>query len=278
MMESKINHLTKDFILIINSLIAIFISNLIGHFIVPISIQITPILIGVILWNIIKKCHFHLLIKTVIIILLILLNDILIRLYNKGIHDFEGNGWIVLFFFVGLFVFGLCLIAYGFINKEIKWTIISLIISSLVFYFYLLNFGTLGMIWENDPSENISISKKNKIFVSEYSLNDSLIIYNIDTFKIKSAWIEKEMQINNSSFKKTYNPNNKYLIIILLNGNFNEYGFNSNVYYQINKTSKCIEKTNIISTYDILSYDTLNIDFTDINKNKLIKKISLLLK
>ena len=95
-------------LLVILGLTIIFLSNLIGHFAGPFSIFVTPIVLPLIIGTInfsLYKVNFYL---TVLYGFgLLLLNDILVRLYAGGIHDDAGKGWITLFF---ILAFSICVL------------------------------------------------------------------------------------------------------------------------------------------------------------------------
>jgi ABC-type multidrug transport system fused ATPase/permease subunit len=106
----------KDYIKLIGSkilyviigLTIIFISNVVGHFAGPFSIMATPIILPLIVGGInssLYKTNYYL---TVLYGFgLLLLNDLLVRLYAGGIHDDAGKGWIAL---VYIFAFSICVL------------------------------------------------------------------------------------------------------------------------------------------------------------------------
>ena len=137
----------KLFVIIIGLLI-IIISNFIGHFAAPFSIFVTPI----VLFIIIGAINFSLYIENYYLTVLygfglLLLNDILVRLYAGGVHDDAGKAWIMLFFIITFCISILTMTAFAFtINKSYstKKKIISvsikivfvIILATLVGLFY----------------------------------------------------------------------------------------------------------------------------------------------
>jgi hypothetical protein len=262
----------KDFNVIIIALFAVLISDFLGHIAAPFSILATPFIVGFVSWIIFNKSRLHILIKTLILISLIVINDILIRFYAGGTHDSEGNGWILLMFYIALIIAGISLLVYGIANKQFKWIIINLIISFLVFYFYLSNCYTLGMSWDNYPSENIIEAKKDNVFISELSFSDTLINSGNNTYQIIDGWIEKEINIDNTGFKKQISFTGKFNVILNTIGSFDKYEYSDNIQYRINdSTSLGSYAIKERITYKTDSNDTLIMYFY--HNDKFIKKI-----
>ena len=262
----------KDIKVIIIALFTVLISDFLGHVAAPFSILATPFIIGFISWIIFNKSRLHILIKTLIVISLIFVNDILIRFYAGGTHDSEGNAWILLMFYIALIIAGIVLLIFGITNKKIKWIIFSFFISFFVFYFYLSNYYDLGMTWNNYPSTNVQQSKKDSVFISELSFSNSLIISGKDTFRLVDGWIEKEIKIDRTEFKKWISLTGKFNVIINVRGNFDRYGYSDNTHYRINdSTSLGSYAIKDRITYNTDSNDTLVIYFY--HGDKFIKKI-----
>jgi hypothetical protein len=262
----------KDFTVIIIALLAVLISDFLGHIAAPFSILATPFIVGFVSWIIFNKSRLHIFIKTLIVISLILINDILIRFYAGGIHDSEGNGWILLMFYIALIIAGVSLLVFGLTNKQVKWIIVNFIISFLIFYFYLSKFYTLGMAWNNYPSENILQSKKDIIFISELSFSDTLINSGNNIYQIVDGWIEKEINVDNTGFKKQISLTGKYNVIINTKGSFDRYEYSDIIQYRINdSTSLGSYAIKERITYNTDSNDTLIMYFY--HNDKFIKKI-----
>ncbi len=128
------------------SIVTLLLLDLLGSIAGIIAIVLTPIFIGFVTYLILYKCNYNLTFKTIFLILLILFNDILIRLYGGGDHDFLGNTVLVIHMLIGLLIFGIIFLRYGISNKLIKPTLKNLTITAVVIYFYLYYFGTFGMI------------------------------------------------------------------------------------------------------------------------------------
>ena len=142
-------------ILVGAGLTLIAISNMIGHFAPPFSILATPFLLTFIITEINYKLfqlNFHL---TVLYSFgLLLLNDILIRLYAGGTHDSVGKAWILLFSGIALLIAFITMLIYSFTtlrnNKSnfsartvftnIATVILLTIFVSSFYYLYLADF------------------------------------------------------------------------------------------------------------------------------------------
>ena len=75
----------------------------ISHFIAAVAIIGIPVIVslttGLVMFT---KNDFSIVVKAVITYLCIGLNDIAIKLFAGGIHDYEGLGWINMMLFIGL--------------------------------------------------------------------------------------------------------------------------------------------------------------------------------
>ncbi len=253
----------------------VLVSNFLGHVLAPSSILLTPLLVGFITWVIVNKCNYSLVIKFLIIIFLILLNDIIIRLFAGGAHDSEGNAWIFLFFIIGILVSFITFLIYGIIKKHIWITIICILVSIPIYYYYLDNFGTLGNAWIKPNSENVNNSIKDKIFVSKVRFNDSIIVAYKDTFYLIDGWIEKEVKFDNNGFIKKNIETGKFNQIINIKGHFDQYGYCDSVFYRFNDTAehRGYALTRKIEFVMKSKDDTLNIYFYKGQFKMLIKKI-----
>ena len=101
----------KKIFIILFGLTLVFLSNIIGHFAAPFSIMITPLLLSIIIgglnFSLYKSTYYW----TVLYGFgLLLLNDVLIRIYAGGTHDDEGKGWIMLFFIIAFLLSGLIMV------------------------------------------------------------------------------------------------------------------------------------------------------------------------
>ena len=106
-------------LLVITGLTITLISNLIGHFAGPFSISATPIILPLVIGGInfsLYKSNYYL--AVIYGFGLLLLNDILIRLYAGGTHDDEGKGWIMLFFIFAFSISVLTMTGFAFLHNK----------------------------------------------------------------------------------------------------------------------------------------------------------------
>lgn len=122
---------------------------IIGHFLPPTGVLITPVTIslmaGVIIFT---NNEFSILIKSILCYLYIGLNDIGIKLFAGGIHDSEGTGWIHVMLFIGLVPCFIMLLIGVFQDKgSTNWIkAISILVFILLIFIHLQIFETLGMV------------------------------------------------------------------------------------------------------------------------------------
>ena len=211
--------------------------NILGHYLPPFSILLSPIIIGLISFNSFKtKVHFS--VKTIFVVSSIIFNDFLLRLYAGGTHDSEGVMVINLFFYLNSIIAFISILIFLSQKKEINFkTIFSLLLSFSPLYFYLNYFYSIGMEYRLSESDNIDISKNEKIFLNNIEFSPKTIIIDKDTINFQYGWAEIERKLNHKNiFKKTEITNNVNWII-KLDGNFEESNYNFDLYYKIHDTN-----------------------------------------
>jgi len=195
----------------------LLISNYLGHVFPPFSMDWTPILLGLITGLVFFISDFQLSLKFGLITGIIISNDILIKLFAGGSHDWEGLGFQIVDLFLGLFISFSLIVTYCFTEKKrrIKKYILYSLVSGALIFIYLECFETLGMTWINYPTKDINLSKSKGLFISNINLIDSFITNDIDTFKISQGWIEKQTRTNHLGlFRKSEITNNNYCTLI----------------------------------------------------------------
>lgn len=119
-----------------------------GHFLPPLEILVCPIIISIMTWLVFFTDNgFNIVIKSVLSYLYIGLNDIGIKLFGGGIHDFEGMGFIHLLLFIGLIpCLVMLLIAIRRNTNSNKWIkVSSILLFVLLIYVHLQLFQRLGV-------------------------------------------------------------------------------------------------------------------------------------
>lgn len=81
----------------------VILNGLIGHFFAPSGIMLTPIVL-IVTTSLVcfGTKNIRSIFISILTFLFIALNDISIKLYSGGMHDFEGLGFIHMFMFIGL--------------------------------------------------------------------------------------------------------------------------------------------------------------------------------
>lgn len=121
-MKSKEYHKRTKYLLIIAiGLIVIIVNNILGHYYGPFSITWTPLILIFIIAGINYPLYrYNFLLAIVYNYILLLLNDVLIRLFAGGTHDHIGRGWVMLAFISAFMLSTLSMVIYAlFINSAI---------------------------------------------------------------------------------------------------------------------------------------------------------------
>ncbi|ESU20196.1 hypothetical protein FEDK69T_30490 [Flavobacterium enshiense DK69] len=126
----------------------VFINGIIGHYYPPKGIDFTLILIPIVtLIMCFASKNLNSIFKSLSISMLVIINDILIKLYSGGTHDLEGLEWIHAFMYMGIII-GLIILSINVIkNKEenIFLKISSILLIPLLVYIYQHFFYQLGL-------------------------------------------------------------------------------------------------------------------------------------
>jgi len=130
----------KNILTITIGVLLLLTSNYLGHVYPPFSIMWTPVLIGVFTGLVLFITDFRLVVKFGLIVGLIISNDVLIKFFAGGTHDWEGVSWISLSCIFGLFISFILILIYGFrIQKQQKKKYYLYVIISSVYNFYLFS-------------------------------------------------------------------------------------------------------------------------------------------
>ena len=138
----------KNILALTISLILVLINGIIGHFFPPNGIDFTLILIPTITVIIcFASENLKSILKSLSVSFLIIINDILIKLYSGGTHDLEGLEWIHFFMYSGILI-GLIILSINVMkNKKenLYIKILSIITFPFLIYIYLQFFYQLGL-------------------------------------------------------------------------------------------------------------------------------------
>lgn len=129
-------------------ILILLLSVIVGHFLPPVGILASPIIISIMTGLIVfGKNGFSILVKSVLSYLFIGLNDIGIKLFAGGIHDFQGMGFMHVFLFIGLIpCFVMLLITVSRDTASNTWVkVLSILVFILLIYVHLQLFQNLGV-------------------------------------------------------------------------------------------------------------------------------------
>ncbi|MGY4538149.1 glucan phosphoethanolaminetransferase (alkaline phosphatase superfamily) [Mucilaginibacter sp. UYNi724] len=129
-------------------ILILLLSVIAAHFLPPVGLLSTPVIISLMTGLIIFTDNdFSIFVKSLFAYLFIGLNDIGFKLFAGGIHDTEGLGWVHLLLFVGLVPCFIMLVIGALRDtKSTNWVkIISILIFLLLVYIHFQVFKTLGV-------------------------------------------------------------------------------------------------------------------------------------
>ncbi|MEO6851084.1 MAG: hypothetical protein ABI166_10655 [Mucilaginibacter sp.] len=110
----------------------IIVNLLIDHFYAPTGIDFTPLVVIITAALLsITNVKFNIWLRIVFIYVLIGINDIGIKLYGGGVHDFEGQGFVAMFLMIGLIPAFLIISITVFVDKGLS--ILTKILSLIMF-------------------------------------------------------------------------------------------------------------------------------------------------
>lgn len=222
----------KNILILITCITALILSNYLGNISPPTSILFTPILIAGIAVLFFYKSNFPFFIKVLFITFFIISNDLLVRTYAGGTADSEGNGWIILFMFLGMFLALILTVFFGIKNGKRIELLIVLAVSGFLIFYYFSYFSDYGQVWIQPSCTEIENSKNENLFVSDLKYSDSIIIAKQDKYLIKKGWIEKEIEIDNRGLKKKKVETGIFNVVIIIQGEFDKNGDSQNVNYK----------------------------------------------
>jgi len=138
----------KDIYLVFISVVCIILSALFGHYYPPIGIELTPVILiitGVIVFNNLKFQNVFL--KVLLFFSFVALNDLLIKLYAGGRHDYEGLAWTKLFLYIGLLPSYFILVKAIWLDRFAGQTskIVSILVFPILVVIYLAISRDLGL-------------------------------------------------------------------------------------------------------------------------------------
>ncbi len=241
-----------DNVKIIIVLLIIVITNILGHYLPPTSIMLTPITVGL-LTGLLILTELKIGYRILLITLAIIFNDICIKKFAGGTHDLEGAGFINGFLIIGLIISTVIIIIKTIVLKNTN-AIIKIMLTLMmpaIMFLYMQYFGLYGLSYSKSMSTTKQNAIENKKFVSDLDFSETEIIYETDSIYIISGWAEKELILNHKSLiKKTEETENtNYKIKIKHNLKPDDFS----IFYKINS-----DDVNGASTIDSILEFTAN--------------------
>lgn len=240
----------------------------------PFFLAVIPIAINYIFLEV------NLYLRSLISILLVLISDLLLRKYAGGTHDSEGNGFLVVFFTIGVITFIISEIIDEIIiqKKEankIKEMGLIIVLQVLFVIAYINYFCCYGMITDV-YTDSIKEAKEKNIIINDYEIIRNTLIQDNDTLIFNEAWLEEEVKINHKQLIKHKYETGKLELRLTFEKSHNEshnpIGIMDN---KINKPSKYYyNRLRLQYDKSIINRDSivLNINYENIENSILLVK------
>jgi len=222
----------------------------------------------------------NLYLRSLISILLVFISDLLLREYAGGTHDSAGNGFIMLFFIIGVVTFIISEIIIEIVKQKkesnkIKKMVLIIVLQVLFVIAYINYFGWYGMTIEV-YTDSIKEAKEKNIIINEYEIVRNTLIQDNDTLIFNEAWLEKKVKINHKQLiKQKYETGILELRLTFEKSHNESYNPIEIIDKKINKSSKSYSN-GISSQYDnsIINRDSivLNIIYENIENSILLVK------
>ena len=264
----------KPILIIVSALAFIFLSR--------VSLTFCFVFYAIIPIYIFRLSRLRLFTNVIIVAALSIINDLAFKSVDWGSSDAEGTGWINAFFLFGNTLAFIVILIYVFAYCKIKYKekIISLCVFVVVIALYIVYFAEFGMKYPNNPTNQITLAKNKKLFISEIVYSDSIFTHGNDTFRLGLGWIEQETQFNHTNFiKKTGEFTNNYIYEIPIKGKFNNHRVSSSIYYTSDKPStngaSPIDTIVSIKAYKSINEPCICFYIIDSGEDKLLKCVKL---
>ncbi|QHL87473.1 hypothetical protein GU926_08490 [Nibribacter ruber] len=228
----------------------IIASNYLGYKAGPASIFLTPVIIPIVSY-LLLRADMKLPYKILLIPSAIIINDILLKNFAGGTYDLEGAAWINLLSMLGLVL--ATILTFIDLKFRQKYALIkSLLFPFLLFVItgaYLSYFALYGLIQSVSASESVKSSKEEGVYISSLKFSDQRIIYEADTINLLEGWVESERRMNHQNLVKKEELSGQMNYIIKAHNN--QIPYQPTVYYKINSNdvngSSPIDSTIIFS-------------------------------
>jgi hypothetical protein len=139
----------RNTIFVLLAIIIVIANGIIGHFFAPNGLTYTPIVIVTTTCLIIFGTKdVRVIWKSLLIFVFVAFNDILIKLYAGGRHDYEGLGWIHFYMLVGIIPSYITLLIsiIKYHNEPARSKVAALVLFPILIIIHLQLFSTLGLV------------------------------------------------------------------------------------------------------------------------------------
>lgn len=179
----------------------IILNNVLGHYFPPSSIFMAPILAGIISY-LLATSSLKIHIQILLIVLSLVSNDVLTKLYAGGIHDLEGAGFINLFLIVGIVISTIITLSISIAKKRSIKVILIWFVVPISVYIYLYNYDSLGLYYSKNASISAKMSKERGLFLGELIFSDTLVSYKGDSVRLLNGWMERQQIVDHTRLIK----------------------------------------------------------------------------
>ncbi len=211
----------------------IAVSNFIGNVAAPASVLLTPVVILIVSYVLIRA-EMKLSYRVLLIVVAIVLNDFFIKLFAGGTHDMAGAGFINLFLLFGLVIAtGLIFIELKFAQKnDFKNAFLSSLLIPAVGSLYIYYFGFFGLIYSKPISDTAAISRQSGAFLGHLQFSEDIVAYSSDSVMLIGGWSEQERKINHKGLFQKEGYSDNILYVVKAHHNFKSHS--SSLYFQVN--------------------------------------------
>lgn len=98
------NLIMKNHLILLAILLLVIVNGVVGHYFPPTGIDLTPFVIIASALLILFSFNANVYFKSLTLLGAVILNDVLIKLYSGGKHDYVGLAWIHMFMLIGLVI------------------------------------------------------------------------------------------------------------------------------------------------------------------------------
>lgn len=96
---------------------------------------------------------------------------------------------------------------------------------------FFLYYHSFGADYNKKPSDNITLSKKREVFVSQFQTSTKNLRIKNEEIYLKEAWLEKQIRFNHKGIFRKMSPTGKYFLLINKSHNIKNLGFSNKYEY-----------------------------------------------